>query len=293
MLSHFFRNYIGFPSNLVILLLLVSCAVESTNMDSSSGNNPQSTVNKYQQSDIESLELKLNVLEKETQSTKSDLEAIVSYLNSQGFIDFINSSDSSKNYTVQDGDIVSGLIKAQNRINYIEEKIFYGDSLYFEIINDLVILENKINRLSMEIHNKGSTDTEELVVPISSIQEFENEYKKAYYAFTKGDYSLSIKLFKDLILIDNRNNLSDNCQYWISEIHYAKGEFNIAINEFDKVLEYENTNKGAESLYKLGLCHIKLGNISEATRNFEKLETLYPEKNVLIDKSKKHLENGK
>ena len=125
------------------------------------------------------------------------------------------------------------------------------------------------------------------------MQEFENEYKSAYYAYTKGDYSISMKLFKDLILLDNKNKLSDNCQYWISEIHYAKGEFDIAINEFGKVLEYTNTNKGAESLYKLGLCHLKLNNINEATRNFEKLETLYPEKNVLIDKSKKHLEHGK
>ena len=194
---------------------------------------------------------------------------------------------------LKDGDIVSALIKAQNRINYIEEKIFYGDSLYFEIINDLVILENKINRLSMELHNKKPMETKVSVKPISSMQEFENEYKSAYYAYTKGDYSLSMKLFKDLILLDNKNELSDNCQYWISEIHYAKGEFDIAINEFGKVLGYANTNKGAESLYKSGLCHLKLNNINEATRNFEKLETLYPEKNVLIDKSKKHLEHGK
>ena len=65
------------------------------------------------------------------------------------------------------------------------------------------------------------------------------------------------------------------------------------INEFRKVLEYKNTNKGAESLYKLGLCHLKFENINEATEIFSNLERLYPQKNVLIDKSKKHLERGK
>ena len=270
MLSYFFRNYTGSPSSLVVLLLLVSCAVESADTSSSPENNSQNTINKNQQSDIESLELKLDALEKTVKIGKSDVTAIANYLNSQGFVDFINSKDTKDNI-VQDGDIVSALIKAQNRINYIEEKIFYGDSLYFEIINDLVIIENKINRLSMELHDKQPVEAKASVNPISSMQEFENEYKRAYYAYTKGDYSLSMKLFKDLILLDNNNNLSDNCQYWISEIHYAKGEFDIAINEFGKVLGYPNTNKGAESLYKLGLCHLKLNNINEATINFEKL----------------------
>ena len=290
--SHFFLN-LGSVLNLIALFLLVSCATESSNTSSLPVNNYQNKIQQNQKSNIASVELRLSDMDNKIQDAENDIKAIADYLNSQNFVDFLNSLNEDKGNATDDQDIISALIKAQNRINYIEEKIFYGDSLYFEIINDLVVLENKINRLSMKMHDSEASKKTEPTITISTAQEFENEYKKAYYAFTKGDYSLSMELFKNLISIDNNNDLSDNCQYWIAEIYYAKGEFQIAINEFKKVLEYKNTNKGAESLYKLGLCYLKFGNINEATKSFSSLESLYPEKNVLIDKSKKHLEQGK
>ena len=290
--SHFFLN-LGSALNLIALFLLVSCAAESSNTSSLPANNYKNEIQQNQESNIASVELRLGDIDNKIQDIENDIKATADYLNSQNFVDFLNSLNEDKGNAIDDQDIISALIKAQNRINYIEEKIFYGDSLYFEIINDLVVLENKINRLSMKMHDSEASKKTEPTITISTAQEFENEYKKAYYAFTKGDYSLSMELFKNLISIDNNNDLSDNCQYWISEIYYAKGEFQIALNEFKKVLEYKNTNKGAESLYKLGLCYLKFGNINEATKSFSSLESLYPEKNVLIDKSKKHLEQGK
>ena len=43
-----------------------------------------------------------------------------------------------------DQDIINSLIRIQSKLNIIEDKIFYSDSLYFNLLNDLVIIESQI-----------------------------------------------------------------------------------------------------------------------------------------------------
>ena len=52
-----------------------------------------------------------------------------------------------------DQDIINSLIRIQSKLNIIEDKIFYSDSLYFNLLNDLVIIESQIEDLSQNIDN--------------------------------------------------------------------------------------------------------------------------------------------
>ena len=52
-----------------------------------------------------------------------------------------------------DKDIINSLIRIQSKLNLIEEKIFYSDSLYFNLLNDLVLIESQIEDLSQNINN--------------------------------------------------------------------------------------------------------------------------------------------
>ena len=47
-----------------------------------------------------------------------------------------------------DQDIINSLIRIQSKLNIIEDKIFYSDSLYFNLLNDLVLIEAQIEDLN-------------------------------------------------------------------------------------------------------------------------------------------------
>ena len=44
----------------------------------------------------------------------------------------------------------------KNKFEVLEDRAFYTDSVYFEIINDLVKIDSKIEKLSVEYKNEGN-----------------------------------------------------------------------------------------------------------------------------------------
>ena len=57
-------------------------------------------------------------------------------------LEVINRYDSSTS------EITTTLIKMKNKFEILEDRAFYSDSVYFEIINDLVEIDSKIEKLS-------------------------------------------------------------------------------------------------------------------------------------------------
>ena len=79
-----------------------------------------------------------------------------------------------------DKDIINSLIRIQSKLNLIEEKIFYSDSLYFNLLNDLVLIESQIEDLSQNINNITDLSIEiDKNKSQSSIDEIE-DYKETY-----------------------------------------------------------------------------------------------------------------
>ena len=68
-----------------------------------------------------------------------------------------------------------------------------------------------------------------------------------------------------------------NAQYWLGEIYYAKGDWEMAILEFDKVIKkYPNAEKAPASLLKQGFAFEKLGSTKEATVLLREVMDKYP-----------------
>ena len=57
---------------------------------------------------------------------------------------------------------------------------------------------------------------------------------------------------------------------------FVKNNYKLAIEEFNKVLNYDNSNKKSNALYKMGLCYIKINNNIKAIEVFEKIINDYP-----------------
>ena len=172
----------------------------------------------------------------------------------------------------------NNIIKLYNRVNILEDRAFFMDSLYFNLITDMVLIENQISSISnsieeIEIINQNPNlftyDSENLI-------DYEYEYKVAHQMYMQGDFESSLGKFKFLLNNSISNDLADNCQFWIGQLFFSKNDYENAINEFSNVLKYENSNKKVDAIYKMGLCYLKLNNNTEAVKLFQKIIDNYP-----------------
>ena len=186
-----------------------------------------------------------------------------------------------------DQDIINSLIRIQSKLNIIEDKIFYSDSLYFNLLNDLVIIESQIEDLNQNIdnltnlssiatsinQNLDSIDKQESKYTIVDYKEY---YDRAIELYMNKDYDKSLKAFDDLVKNDDKDALADNAQFWIGQIYYLQKKYNLAINEYEKVSSLGDGNKAADADYKIALSFINLGNNDLAFKHFNYIIKEYP-----------------
>lgn len=73
------------------------------------------------------------------------------------------------------------------------------------------------------------------------------------------------------------HKLASNAQYWLGEVYYAKGDYERAILEFDKVVKkYPKADKSAAAMLKEGFSFEKLGSVKEARVLMENVIEKYP-----------------
>ena len=178
----------------------------------------------------------------------------------------------------------------ENKMKIIEDKLFYQDSLRFELINDLVRIENKIVSLAnsyQEMIELKSTGALEETPPISD-EEYRKKYIEALTAYQNSEFSKSLNQFNMLISANKNHALADNCQYWIGEIYYSKKDYRRSISAFENVFDFAGTNKSDDAYYKLGLCYYQLQDYNKSINNFQKLIDYYPQ-SEFVNKSKKQI----
>ncbi len=105
----------------------------------------------------------------------------------------------------------------------------------------------------------------------------EDLYTQGLEALKYGDSALAEQNFQLILNKYPSNTLAGNAQYWLGEVYYKEKNFAKAAVAFGKGYEsYKNGNKGADSLYKLGLSMSQLGKKSEACLAFKNLPTEFP-----------------
>ena len=167
----------------------------------------------------------------------------------------------------------------QNKMRLIEDKISYVDSVNFEILAQLVMVENKIVTLAnsfTEMYDlKNSKSSDKVTSRISPI-EYKKTYIDALSAYQNGDYNKAINGFSGLVLSDPTNDLADNSQYWLAECYYTMKNFKRAAIEFEKVFTFPSTDKDDDAQLKLGHCHRSMGNFDKALEEYQRLIDYFP-----------------
>jgi TolA-binding protein len=170
------------------------------------------------------------------------------------------------------------LLKLSRQIELYKRRTAYTDSLNFEILSQLVILENRIVSLSAglsEAKSLGSTNMNTAVNAVGG--NYRDRYLQALTYHQNGQNEQAIALFTQLLQEDKSHELADNAQYWIGECYYSMKQYRRAIIEFEKVFDFKNTNKDDDAQFKLGLCYAALGERENAVTEFQRLIDYYPQ----------------
>ena len=175
----------------------------------------------------------------------------------------------------------NNIIKLYNKVNILEDRAFFMDSLYFELVTDMVIIENQIGSIEnsikeIDIINKQLKSKAIEDENNNLMIDYNYEYKVAHQMYMRGNFDSSLNKFRFLLEKDISKDLADNCQFWIGQIFFSKKEYLLAIDEFNKVLSYKDSNKKSEAIYKMGLCYIKINDNTAAKVMFQNIINNYP-----------------
>ena len=113
-------------------------------------------------------------------------------------------------------------------------------------------------------------------------------YELALSAFNTNDYGAAQGRFQEVLDLAPTGDLADNAQYWIGECEYARGAWGAAIESFRKVFHFNATEKDDDAQFKLGLCHLKLGQREHALIEFTRLTVDFPESEY-VGRSENHV----
>ncbi len=179
-----------------------------------------------------------------------------------------------------------------NKIRLLEDKAAFIDSTNFEILTQLVLLENKIVSLTSSFNEVMAA--RQTTPPITATgltdEEFRDRYVLALTSYQNGQYREGVQRFLDIIESRSNHELSDNAQYWLAECYYAMGDFKQAINEFQGVFNYPASEKVPDAQYKIALSYWNIANYDLARNEFQKVLNNYPGTDV-AEKARRFLQS--
>jgi tol-pal system protein YbgF len=118
-------------------------------------------------------------------------------------------------------------------------------------------------------------------------------YMEAYQDTMDKNYTAAMEKFKKFLDRFPDHKLSDNAQYWVGEIYYARGDWERAILEFDKVVKnFPAGDKAADSLLKQGYSFEKLGDLKTARILLKRVSEEFPQSESAV-KARERLEEMK
>lgn len=192
-----------------------------------------------------------------------------------GMETLVKSKSQSDSVTIM---IINRINIIQNKIKLLEDKAAYSDSTNFEVLTQLVMMENKITSMTRSFNELYAlrSDLSDVESKRISSEDYRRKYIDALSFYKNSEFQNAIDGFSELVIMDSKHMLADNSQYWLGECYYSLKNYKRAILEFEKVLKFSSSDKLDDAQLKLGLCYRSIGNNERANIEFQKLLEYYP-----------------
>ncbi|NQT62373.1 MAG: tetratricopeptide repeat protein [Candidatus Marinimicrobia bacterium] len=192
--------------------------------------------------------------------------------------------------------VADHMMSSDDQLGTLEMNARVQDSSNYDILSQLVFLENKIISLTNsfnELMAMPSTTPNIVRNPVSQspvrkspaaakmdYETYKQHYIDALSAYQNSDFMGAIDAFEMLINNDSEHDYADNAQYWIGESYYALDEYSKAIEAFRKVIQYTDTNKADAAQFKIGYSYLNSGDKARGYNELERLLDMYPESSL-------------
>jgi TolA-binding protein len=101
-------------------------------------------------------------------------------------------------------------------------------------------------------------------------------YEQAIHLYQSNRYKSAKRAFRALLKNGIKEDIADNCCFWIGVCDFQLNRLQQALQGFRNVFQYKESDKMAGSYFMIGQCHERLGERKEAAAAFRKLLALYP-----------------
>ena len=244
-----------------------------------------------QGAELSSHQKDIDFLNSKIDSIGSDVSMIMSMLKTMQ--EDLNGSDNTPDTTSVD--VVSEMAQMQMKVKLNKDRVdkytMFFDSVRFDMNQKYVILDNEVSTLRKALVEYMSSSDDEYsksTTPKISDQEYRKLYSQYYKYYINEEYDNSIRGLQDLLVADKTHDLSENCQYWMGEAYFAKGDYEIALETFKQVFNFPNEKKEDDAQLKIGICYIKIGDNSKAKKELQNYIDQYP-RGEFVSKAKSYL----
>lgn len=167
-----------------------------------------------------------------------------------------------------------GEIEEQShRLNRLEQRQrnLYGD------------LDERMRQLELEVDRSATAAaTPETVeqaaeAPATGGEQSEREaYQAAFNTLREGRYGAAASAFNEFLDQWGDGDFAANARYWLGEAHYVSRDFDLALDNFERVLaDFPDSNKAPDALLKIGYTQYELGEHDAARETLEQVKNEY------------------
>lgn len=175
----------------------------------------------------------------------------------------------------------SELAEIQRRLTAIENRInssLTGESAEVqEIKENLAFINDQILRLDNSIRtSRPASRPRAASVFKPGGFNVKTSYETARAEYEARRYESAISGFTEVLTVASTSSYADNAQYWIGECYYGMGNFEKALEAFNKVFNYPESNKLADAHFKVGLTYLRMKNTDSAKEELRAVVQNYP-----------------
>lgn len=169
---------------------------------------------------------------------------------------------------------VEEYIKLKSRVDQLNDAIRQKELEIEELKSQLTVRKEKIANLEKNLKQRSGALASSLNADIS---DFAASYEQALQNYYSREFDAAIYLFNSLLETSPTHKLASNCQYWLGECYFGKGDYAQAVESFQRVLAFDESFKRDDALLMMGRSYIKLGDKQTARQMFDQLMNDYPD----------------
>ncbi len=198
-----------------------------------------------------------------------------------GALERMLASGSLIDLTVQTDELQQQTRELQGRIETLEHDATASVERQRELYADLDMRIQNLERVALgstgrlSVLDGGSLAPGQLPVPSGSDRD---NYQAAFELLKEQRYEPAVMAFQQFLVSYPDSQLADNAQYWLAESYYVTQQYDLALDEFEKVISnYATSRKVPDALLKVGYCNYELQRWNAARRALGRVQADYPD----------------